>query len=136
MTNFLESLSFGIQVAKDRYRNFIEIHDLFILLKEQIEAFSKDKVTIELYGETGDFFKILDENPEVLYQSKLLYLCCASQPDEVFHDLTSITFNNDGYPCSMIIDGDNFDAYDKISLEKNIKKLLESPSTGQKIFDL
>ncbi|WP_286859615.1 MULTISPECIES: hypothetical protein [Acinetobacter] len=139
MINFTDSLKLGMQTALDRERNFQEIHDIFLTLKEQILEFSNNLVKLELIFQVvpeddttiADYF----ENLTNLYDDKNLYLTDVNNTQN-FEWLSFINFSSNGYPCTIIIDGNNFDSIDKISLEENIKKLLSAPSTGQKLFQL
>ena len=139
MINFTDSLQLGMQNAIDRERNFQEIHDVFSILKEQILAFSKNLVTLELiYIENpGDSDDLVDyfENSTGLYLDKTIFLTDVDDSGN-FECISKIDFSSNGYPCTIEIDGNFFDSIDKISLEENIKKLLSTPSTGQKLFQL
>lgn len=136
MTNFIESLSFGMQIAQKRHQNFLEIHDVFLDLKKQIESYSNYKISIELFGKNGDYFTNFDENPDMLYEAKNLIAAQASAPHEVYYQLTNVSFSNDGYPCTIELEGNKYDAFDKNSLEENLKTLLSTASTGESIFKL
>lgn len=134
MVDFLDSLSIGMQIAQNRHQNFLEIHNIFLDFKRQLEKFSNNKLLIEFYGKNGDYFTETDSN--IIYQDKKLFACLAEKPDQIFVVLTEVKFAKDGYPCTIFIEGDTYDSFDKSSLEKSLKNLLESPDTGQKIFDL
>lgn len=136
MTDFLGSLSIGMQIAQNRHKNFLEIHNVFLELKNQIENYSSQKVLIELISDQGDYFINLNEFPDILYQDKSLFASLAEDPHHIYSELTNLTFSGDGYPCSIKIDGNVYDSFDKTSLEDNLKILLSSPDIGQKIFDL
>lgn len=139
MINFTDSLQLGLQSALDRERNFQEIHNLFYSLKEQILEFSNNSVTIEMIfrEDPDDEDTIIDyfENFTDLYIDKSL---CLTRVDDIqdFEWLSMLNFSSNGYPCTITIDGNRFDSIDKISLEENIKMLLSTPSTGQKLFRL
>lgn len=139
MINFTDSLQLGLQSALDRERNFQEIHEVFSVLREQILAFSKNLVTLEmlLQVEHEDEESIVEyfESLKGLYSDKILFLTDINN-SENYELLSSINFSSNGYPCTIEIEGDRFDSIDKISLENNIKKLLATPSTGQKLFNL
>lgn len=134
MTDFLKSLSIGMQIAQNRHKNFLEIHDIFYELKKQLESFGKGKILIEFVSQSGDFFN--NEKQDNIYEDKKLYASLAVNPDIVFEQLTEVKFSNEGYPCTIYVDDNLFDAFDKTGLENNLKILLESPLTGQKLFDL
>lgn len=134
MANFLDSLSIGMQIAQNRHQNFVEIHNIFLDFKSQLENFSNNKLLIELYGQNGDYFT--DTDSSIIYQDKKLFACLAENPDQIFVELTAVKFAKDGYPCTIFIEGNTFDSFDKSGLEKSLKNLLESPDTGQKIFSL
>lgn len=136
MTNFIDSLSFGMQIAQKRHQNFVEIHDVFFDLKNQIEKFSNNKVLIELFGKAGDYFTMVDNNQDLLYESKNLLASLASDPDNTYSQLTRIDFSTDGYPCTLDIEGNKYDAFDKTSLEENLKILLSTASIGEAIFKI
>ncbi|HCA5338646.1 hypothetical protein OHV66_15175 [Acinetobacter baumannii] len=141
MINFTDSLTLGLQSALDRERNFQEIHDIFITLKSQLFEFSEQSVNLEMLfkkksagnnNSVEDYFT----DSSGLYDDKTLYLSEATNSTLNYAMLSTLTFSPNGYPCTLEIDGDHFDAIDKISLEENIKKLMSSPSTGQKLFKL
>lgn len=141
MINFTESLHIGLQSALDRERNFTEIHDIFAALKEQLVHFSKGSVTLEMIiknenheedGEPLDYLTTL----EGLYEDKFLYVSPTYNLNENFQYLGTIKFSPNGYPCTLETEGNQFDSIDKIGLEENIKKLISSPSTGQKLFEI
>ncbi|MDN8396093.1 hypothetical protein QZK79_15045 [Acinetobacter baumannii] len=138
MINFTDSLQLGLQSAY-RERNFQEIHNLFYSLKEQILEFSNNSVTLEMIfrEDPDDEDTIIDyfENFTDLYIDKSL---CLTRVDDIqdFEWLSMLNFSSNGYPCTITIDGNRFDSIDKISLEENIKMLLSTPSTGQKLFRL
>ncbi|MBJ9482684.1 hypothetical protein ACKEN5_18030 [Acinetobacter baumannii] len=139
MINFTDSLQLGLQTALDRERNFQEIHDVFSTLKDQILAFSNNSVTLEMLFQTdpeddntiGDYFESLTN----LYIDKTIYLINVDEGQN-YEWLSMINFSSNGYPCTITIDGNRFDSIDKVSLEENIKMLLSTPSTGQKLFRL
>ncbi|HAV3886699.1 TPA: hypothetical protein JIF39_003499 [Acinetobacter baumannii] len=139
MINFTDSLQLGLQSALDRERKFQEIHNLFYSLKEQILEFSNNSVTLEMIfrEDPDDEDTIIDyfENFTDLYIDKSL---CLTRVDDIqdFEWLSMLNFSSNGYPCTITIDGNRFDSIDKISLEENIKMLLSTPSTGQKLFRL
>lgn len=139
MINFTDSLKLGMQTALDRERNFQEIHDIFLTLKEQILEFSNNLVKLELVFQEGpeDDATIADyfENFTNLYEDKSLCLTDVNNTQN-FEWLSFINFSSNGYPCTISIDGNKFDSIDKIGLEENIKTLLSTPSTGQKLFQL
>lgn len=139
MINFKDSLQQGLQSALDRERNFQEIHNVFASLREQILEFSNNSVTLEMVVQTDpeDDNSIIDyfQNFEGLYLDKSLCLTDVNNSHN-FEWLSYIRFSSNGYPCTIEIDGDRFDATDKIGLEENIKKLLATPSTGRKLFEL
>ncbi len=136
MTNFIESLSFGMQIAQKRHQNFLEIHDVMFDLKKQIESYSNGKILIELIGESGEYFTNFDKNQDMLYESKNLFASLSSAPENVYDKLTRIEFSTDGYPCTINIEGNKYDAFDKNSLEENLKNLLSTASIGEIIFKL
>lgn len=138
MVDFLSALQNGIDSAANREANFQEIHDIFILLREQISLFSQEKINTQLFSiadDSGlspkDYF--LDQSQ--LYIDKRLYV---NSPGARFSKfLTEIYFDRDnGYPCTILIDGDEYTATNKESLEENIQKLLSSPSTGIILYSL
>ncbi len=139
MINFTDSLKLGMQTALDRERNFQEIHDIFLTLKEQILEFSNNLVKLELVFQENpdDDNSVVDyfENLTNLYSDKSLCLTDVNNLHN-YEWLSFINFSSNGYPCTISIDGNQFDSIDKISLEENIKKLLSAPSTGQKLFQL
>jgi len=138
MADFLSALQNGINSAVNREANFLEIHTLFFLVKEQMDTFSQGKISTRLknipqnpvQGTVNHF-----ENPSKLYDNKRLYV---SKTGSIFDlILTDIYFDRDnGYPCTIMIDGDEYTSVNKESLEENIKKLLSSPSTGNILYSL
>ncbi|WP_119025616.1 hypothetical protein [Acinetobacter soli] len=139
MVNFTDSIKLGMQTALDRERNFKEIHDLFSSLREQILDFSDNLVTLELVflSDPEDETSIKDyfESYDGLYLDKSLCLINVNNPQN-FEWISFINFSSNGYPCTLDIVGNRFDAIDRISLEENINTLLATPSTGQKLFEL
>ncbi|HCQ9811693.1 TPA: hypothetical protein OUH77_003767, partial [Acinetobacter baumannii] len=101
--------------------------------------FSNNSVTLEMIfrEDPDDEDTIIDyfENFTDLYIDKSL---CLTRVDDIqdFEWLSMLNFSSNGYPCTITIDGNRFDSIDKISLEENIKMLLSTPSTGQKLFRL
>lgn len=137
MIDFTHSLSLGMQIAQKKHENFIEIHNVFAELKKQIEGFSNNKVVLELIaGTLGDYFKVHQENPDILYEDKKLYVCLASNPDGCYSLITQLNLSRDGYPCTIQIEGDNYDSFDKSSLEENLNKLLSTAYVGEQIFKM
>ncbi|MEI1716786.1 hypothetical protein V8R86_09990 [Acinetobacter baumannii] len=139
MINFTDSLQLGLQTALDRERNFQEIHDVFNSLKEQILTFSNNSITLEMLfqpdPDNEDSIANYFENLTDLYSDKSL--CLTNVYDSQDYEwLSMINFSSNGYPCTITIDGNRFDSIDKVSLEENIKMLLSTPSTGQKLFRL
>ena len=132
MVDFLSALQNGIDSAANREANFQEIHDIFISLRDQINTFSQNTITTQLYSiatnsltSPKDYF--VDQSQ--LYMDKKLYV--VSQQCRYSSFLTEIYFDRDnGYPCTITVDGDEYTATNKESLEENIQKLLSSPSTG------
>lgn len=139
MVDFLSALQNGIDSAANREANFQEIHDVFILLREQINYFSQNKINIQLFSiQKNPRNKSLDyfEDQSQLYLDKRLYV---SLYNTSFSEklLTEIYFDRDnGYPCTILVDGDEYTATNKESLEENIQKLLSSPSTGIILYSL
>lgn len=138
MVNFLSALKSGIDSAVNREANFQEIHDIFTLLREQINSFSQNKIEISLYSimdNSRASSKNYFEDQSHLYIDKRL---CVSTINSMFDDiLTEIYFDRDnGYPCTIQIDGDEYTATNKESLEENIQKLLSAPSTGIILYSL
>ncbi|ENX01663.1 hypothetical protein F900_01423 [Acinetobacter modestus] len=140
-TNFLDAIEAGVKSATNREENFIEIHKLFYDVKKQLEDYTKNLLILEM------FYDVNDEDGEVvvkdyfiddqgLYLDKKLFLSLRSSPNMHYYFLTNVALSKNGYPCSITIDGDKFDAMDKAGLEENLKNLLASPDTGQKIFQL
>ncbi len=138
MTNFLLSIEQGIDSAISRESNFLEIHNLFQELKEQILEFSKGKVTLELILSSAK-----EDSPDIdylttkegLYRNKHIVFTLTKQSNK-FEHITPINLSKNGYPAKLEIDGNQFEAFDKISLEELLKKLLSSPSTGQRLYKL
>lgn len=139
MVDFLSALQNGIDSAANREANFQEIHDVFVLLREQINSFSQDKINTELFSITnnlGNRSLNYFEDHSQLYLDKKLYV---SLYNTSFGKnlLTEIYFDRDnGYPCTILVDGDEYTATNKESLEENIQKLLSSPSTGIILYSL
>lgn len=139
MVDFLSALQNGIDSAANREANFQEIHDIFILLREQINSFSQDKINTQLYSIIDnprarplDYF----EDQSQLYSDKRLYVSLYNT-SSFKNLLTQIYFDREnGYPCTIFIDGDEYTATNKESLEENIQKLLSSPSTGIVLYSL
>ncbi|MGU3290209.1 hypothetical protein ACLBWM_11440 [Acinetobacter radioresistens] len=139
MVDFLSALQNGIDSAANREANFQEIHDVFVLLREQINSFSQDKINTELFSITSNSRTIslnYFEDHSQLYLDKKLYVSLCNT--YLFKNLlTEIYFDrNNGYPCTILIDGDEYTATNKESLEENIQKLLSSPSTGIILYSL
>lgn len=139
MVDFLSALQNGIDSAANREKNFQEIHNVFILLREQIHRFTENKINTQLFSILNNSrAKSLDyfEDQSQLYLDKKLYVSL----DNSFlikNLLTEIYFDRDnGYPCTILIDGDEYTATNKESLEENIQKLLSSPSTGIILYSL
>lgn len=138
MVDFLSALQNGIDSAANREANFQEIHDIFILLREQISLFSQEKINTQLFSipsesrlSPKDYF--LDQSQ--LYMDKRLYV--NSLESRFSKSLTEIYFDRDnGYPCTITVDGDEYTATNKESLEENIQKLLSTPSTGIILYSL
>lgn len=142
MTDFLSSIKSGIQSAVTREENFLEIHDLFITLKEQIDNFSEGKINVELVslggGPIGSAIlspKNYFNDKSQLYRDKKLNV--SSYDKSSTYTLTEIHFDRDnGYPCTILINGDEFTSMNKESLEDNIKMLLASSRTGSVLYSL
>ncbi|MEG0794784.1 MAG: hypothetical protein RSG95_03200 [Bacilli bacterium] len=139
MVDFLSALQNGIDSAANRETNFQEIHGVFILLREQINSFSQDKINTQLFSIVNNpRAKSLDyfEDQSQLYLDKKLYVSLYNS-FLIKNLLTEIYFDRDnGYPCTILIDGDEYTATNKESLEENIQKLLSSPSTGIILYSL
>lgn len=139
MVDFLSALQNGIDSAANREANFQEIHDIFISLREQINSFSQNKINTQLFSiQKNPRSKSLDyfEDQSQLYLDKRLYISIynTSYTENL---LTEIYFDRDnGYPCTILVDGDEYTATNKESLEENIQKLLSSPSTGIILYSL
>ena len=70
-----------------------------------------------------------------LYRDKKLNV--SSYDKSLTYTLTEIHFDRDnGYPCTILINGDEFTSMNKESLEDNIKMLLASSRTGNTIYNL
>lgn len=135
MTDFLTALQSGIKSAMNREDNFIEIHNTFLRVKEQIDIFSEDRFEVQLQGiskndpfkKPKDYFKDHSD----LYSDKKLIMI----DNKRIAKLTEIYFDrNNGYPCTILIDGDEFTSTNLESLEDNLRKLLSSPSTGNVLY--
>lgn len=144
MTNFLDSIQIGLNSAIDRERNFTEIHDVFKLLKDQVYEVSKNKVVVELFGcefdSRNSSFRITNDefltSGDGLYKDKLIYLSLLENIDFTYFEISRIDFTQNGYPCKLIVDGNQYEALDKNGLEEIVKILFSSPATGQKLYQL
>lgn len=137
MTDFVSALRTGINSAINREENFIEIHSIFSAVKEQIAIFSEGKLETQLDSNTKDhpYLRTINyfEDTSQLYLDKILKISSIIRTLK----LTEIYFDRDnGYPCTILIDGDEFTSTNKESLEDNIRKLLSSPSTGIILYSL
>ncbi|MEJ5034417.1 hypothetical protein WH243_00295 [Acinetobacter sp. MYb177] len=138
MVDFLSALQIGINSAANREANFIEIHNVFILLREQINTFSGNKIDTKLHSiidsKTRRALNYFEDQSQ-LYFDKRLHV--SNQNTIIHYLLTEIYFDRDnGYPCTILVDGDEYTATNKESLEENIQKLLSSPSTGSTLYSL
>ena len=144
MTNFLDSIQFGLNSAIDRERNFREIHNVFQLLKDQIYQVSKGKVLIELmeckFDPVANIFRISGDDyltsGDGLYKDKLIFLSLEQDANNHFYEISRIEFTQNGYPCKLMVDGNFYEAMDKIGVEEIVKLLFSSPTTGQKLYHL
>jgi flavodoxin len=127
MNKFLNALEVGVESAQNRELNFLEIHEVFTELKTNIDAFLDGKAVTVFESLTGlgrqDYFK----NKTNLFQDKVLSI----QENKKRHKLTQVYFSHDnGYPCTITINEDEYTATNKSSLEDNLKTLLSTPSIG------
>lgn len=139
MTDFLNAIQSGIDSAINREKNFLEIHNIFFLVKNELENFSQGNIEVALNTIIDNglvlFGKDYFEDQTELYKDKILNI--NKKTKYIHHKLTTIYFDRyNGYPCTIYIDGDEFTCVNKETLEDNIKKLLSSPKTGSILYSL
>lgn len=140
MIDFLNALQSGIDSAINKEKNFLEIHNIFLLVKEQITVFSNGTLDTQLLSmpNPSNLFSTpinYFHNQSELYTDKKLQISPIDA--NVTYLLTKIYFDRDnGYPCTITINGDEYTSINKESLEENIQRLLSSSAVGSILYRL
>lgn len=137
MFNFEESLKSGISHAEEEQQNRTEIDSVIEQLKNDIETFSSEKVSIKIDRRT-DQNSLLAGAFATLYGHKIRkYMAIVafnkSQPDNPDRELCEWKYGEKGYPVTIDYLNKSITCADKESLINTLQDLLSKPDAGKKI---
>ena len=137
MFNFEESLKSGISHAEEEQQNRTEIDSVIEQLKNDIETFSSEKVSIKIDRRT-DQNSLLAGAFATLYGHKTRkYMAIVafnkSQPDNPDRELCEWKYGEKGYPVTIDYLNKSITCADKESLINTLQDLLSKPDAGKKI---
>lgn len=137
MFNFEESLKSGISHAEEEQQNRTEIDSVIEQLKNDIENFSSEKVSIKIDRRT-DQNSLLAGAFATLYGNKTRkYMAMVafnkSQPDNPDRELCEWKYGEKGYPVTIDYLNKSITCADKESLINTLQDLLSKPDAGKKI---
>jgi len=138
MSNFLEAIQAGIDAADIKKDNLSKIYDVIAEARKDIEDFSNQTLTLvsrvsQLDAYTQVAIKISSpqhNKSKPLNQVLSVQLIADKNKSE---ELTMLFLGAEGFPCTIYVEGNQLTAGDENSFKENIKSLLGSPSTGEKI---
>lgn len=134
----------GIQASEHKAKNLSDIEDVIKNLSEAIKDITTNKISISYkssrknsIGSTLAAITMasaigleLNETPKnEKPENKAIYAINSQGNEEL---LTPVELGNEGFPCTIYIDGNKLIAMDKQSLEENISQMLSSATIGDK----
>lgn len=142
--NFGDSLSHAIQAADAKEKNLETIFNIVDDVKTDIEKFTQGKISIGLrdskknmFIKAAAYYSTFDSTNPLLNQPTNQVIFFLSTLDSSNKkDLTILELGNEGFPCTIYVDGNRMTAADAESFEENLDLLLSSPSTGEKLKSL
>ncbi|MNR86939.1 hypothetical protein D3C71_1376770 [compost metagenome] len=138
MSNFLEAIKAGISAADVKKDNLCKIFEVINEAKSDIEEFSGKSLTLISKVSQLDVvqtFAVKMASPQYNKSKPLnqvLFVQLTSN-DTISEELTMLFLGSEGFPCTIYVEGNQLTAGDENTFRENIKVLLGSPSTGEKI---
>ncbi|WP_312080063.1 hypothetical protein [Acinetobacter schindleri] len=138
MSNFLEAIKAGISAADVKKDNLAKIFDVIKEAKDDIEEFSNKSLTLVQKVSQIDVvhsFAVKMSTPQYNKTKPLnqvLFVQLTSNENKS-EELTMLFLGSEGFPCTIYVEGNQLTAGDENTFRENIKVLLGSPSTGEKI---
>jgi len=142
--NFGDSLSHAIQAADAKEKNLETIFNIIDDVKYDIESFTEGKISIGLrdsqknvFMKAVAYYSTFDTTNPLLHQptNQVIFFLSTTDTSNK-QDLTLLELGNEGFPCTIYVDGNRMTAADAESFEENLDLLLSSPSTGEKLKSL
>lgn len=138
MSNFLEAIKAGINAADVKKDNLEKIFNIINEAKGDIEKFSNNSLTLISKVSQIDVvhtYAVKIAAPQYnkskpLNQVLSVHLTANENKSE---ELTMLFMGAEGFPCTIYVEGNQLTAGDENAFRENLKTLLGSPSTGEKI---
>lgn len=142
--NFSKSIDLGVHASELREKNLKAIMDVIATVKNDIESYTKNKVSIDLrdsqkhtFLKAAALLSSFDNTHPILQKlTNQVIFALSTQVESKTEDLTVLEFGSEGFPCTINVDGNRFTSADIVSFEDSIESLLSSPTTGEKIKKL
>ena len=138
MSGFLGAIQTGIDAAVEKENNILQIVKVIEDVRKDLEQFSENKLTLVSKVSQIDAlnnFTIKMLTPQINKEKPLnevLFIQLNSNKSKE-EELTMLYLGSEGFPCTIYAEGNQLTATDELSFRENMKVLLGSPSTGQKI---
>jgi len=138
MSNFLEAIKAGISAADVKKDNLGKIFEVINEAKSDIEEFSGKSLTLISKVSQLDVvqtFAVKMASPQYNKSKPLnqVLFVQLTANESISEELTMLFLGSEGFPCSIYVEGNQLTAGDENTFRENIKVLLGSPSTGEKI---
>lgn len=138
MSNFLEAIKAGISAADVKKDNLGKIFEVINEAKSDIEEFSGKSLTLISKVSQLDVVQTFAVKMASSQYNKskplnqVLFVQLTAN-ESISEELTMLFLGSEGFPCSIYVEGNQLTAGDENTFRENIKVLLGSPSTGEKI---
>lgn len=144
MSRFLSALEAGEKALNKRNLNLQSFYKRFDEAKYGVEDFTDRQVTLVI-GQTlidnlTQSFKRFDrmnglKTVNEIPRNLVIQATLTKFKDKSF-ELTKVELGPEVYPCTIYVEGDQLTASDELSFDKNLVKLLSSPTVVDRILFL
>jgi hypothetical protein len=142
MADYTRALRQGFEAAKKADLARKEIKEVLGTFKEEVLEASKGKLLIELkmFKEPLSFTEQLKRGSVLDPMERATYLALAAQNPTVekpsYKELARWKQSNDGYPCSLTLQGRERQFEDRTALEQGLADLLKDSKVGETLYAL
>ena len=142
MADYTKALHEGFEAAKKADLARKEINKVLATFKEQILAASKGKLLIDLkaFEEKLSLADTLRRTSVIGSLERRTYLALAAHNPTIkkpsYKELARWKQSKEGYPCSLILHGQERQFEDRTALELGLAELLRDPTVGEVLYAL